>query len=162
MKRHPAWLAAGLLLFAVIACNLSKNTNSNNANRNTNDNKSANANQPNRTNADVYINRIYMAKDNNGRPGDETASFSATDRVVHCVAELNKAKKGTEVRYIWKMIDVEGAKDKEIRKTDYTTKSFESKVQGHLSLPYDWPKGKYGVDVYIDGELDKTIEYTIE
>ena len=163
MKRHPAWLAAGLLLFAVLACNLSKNSNnSNNANKNTNENKSANTSQPNRTNADVYVNRVYMAKDNNGKPGDETTTFEAADHMVHCVAELNKAKKGTEVRYVWKMIDVEGSKNKEIRTTDYSTKSFENKVHGHLSLPYDWPKGRYGVEVYINGELDKTVEYTIE
>ncbi len=162
MKRHPAWLAAGLLLFAVLACNLSKNRNTNNSNRNGNENKSSNTNQPNRTNAEIYVDRVYMAKDNNGKPGDETTTFSSSDHVVHCIAELNKAKKGTEVRFVWKMIDVAGTTNKEIRKTDYTTRSFENKVHGHLSLPYDWPKGKYGVEVYINGELDKTLDYTIE
>lgn len=162
MKRHPAWLAAGLLLFAVLACNLSKNKNTNNSNQNTNENKSSNTNQPNRTNAEIYVDRVYMAKDNDGKPGDETTSFSASEHVVHCIAELNKAKKGTEVRFVWKMIDVAGTTNKEIRKTDYTTRSFENKVHGHLSLPYDWPKGKYGVEVYINGELDKSLEYTIE
>jgi hypothetical protein len=35
-------------------------------------------------------------------------------------------------------------------------------VHGHLTLPYDWPKGTYEVDVYINGALDKTIKYTID
>ena len=103
-----------------------------------------------------------MAKDDDGKAGDETTSFEATEHTVHCVAELNKAKKGTEVRFVWKMIDVAGSKNKEIKTTDYTTKSFENKVHGHLTLPYDWPKGHYGVEVYINGDLDKTIDYTIE
>jgi len=164
MKHHSGWLAAGLLLFVVLACNLSKNSNNNNgnANKNANENKATNTAQPKRTNADVYVARLYMAKDNNGKPGDETTSFDASDHTVHCISELNKAKKGTEVKYIWKMIDVGGTKDKEIRTTDYTTNSFENKVHGHLTLPTDWPKGTYGVEVYINGELDKTIEYTIE
>jgi len=71
-------------------------------------------------------------------------------------------KKGTEVRYVWKIWDVEGEKDKEIKTTDYTTNSFENKVHGHLQLPSDWPKGTYRVEVYINGNLDKTIDYTIE
>lgn len=164
MKRHPAWLAAGLVIFALLACNLSKNSNnSNNSNKNSNENTNTNSNkQSSRSNPEVYVNRLYMAKDENGKPGDETSSFQAAEHTVHCIAELNKAKKGTKVRFIWKMLDVAGSKDKEIRTTDYTTNSFENKVHGYLTLPYDWPKGKYGVEVYIGGELDKTIDYSIE
>ena len=163
MKRHPAYLAAGLLFFAVLACNLSKNSNnSNNSNKNSNDNKNTNTNkQSSRTNPDIYVTRIFMAKDENGKPGDETLTFETSDHTVHCIADLNKAKKGTAVRFIWKMIDVAGSKDKEIRRTDYTTNSFENKVHGYLTLPNDWPKGTYGVEVYINGEFDKSIEYTI-
>ena len=165
MRRHPAWLAAALVIFALLACNLSKNSNNaNNSNKNSNDNKNSNSNankQSSRTNADIYVDRVYMAKDENGKPGDETLTFETSDHTVHCIAELNKAKKGTDVRFIWKMVDVAGSKDKEIKKTDYTTNSFENKVHGYLTLPYDWPKGTYGVEVYINGELDKTIEYTI-
>jgi hypothetical protein len=164
MKRHPAWSATGLLIFALLACNLSKNSNnSNNSNKNSNDNKNTNTNkQSARTNPDIYITRIFMAKDDNGKPGDETSSFQAAEHTVHCIANLNKAKKGTKVRFTWKMIDVAGSKDKEIRTSDYTTNSFEKKVHGYLTLPSDWPKGTYGVEVYIDGELDKSIEYTVE
>ena len=163
MKRHPAWLAAGLLLFTLLACNLSKNSNnSNNSNKNSNDNKNTNTNkQSSRTNPDIYVTRIFMAKDDNGKPGDATLTFETSDHTVHCIAELKKAKKGTAVRFIWKMIDVAGSKDKEIRRTDYTTNSFENKVHGYLTLPNDWPKGTYGVEVYINGEFDKSIEYTI-
>ena len=102
MKRHPAYLAAGLLLFAVLACNLSKNSNNNNSN---NSNKNSNTNkatpQPTRAaNADVFVDKIYMAKDKNGQAGDETSSYAPDDRTVHCIIELNKAKKGTQVRFI--------------------------------------------------------------
>jgi len=48
MKIHSGWLAAGLLLFALLACNLSKNNNNaNNSNKNANENKSARS-QPTR------------------------------------------------------------------------------------------------------------------
>lgn len=162
MKRHSGWLAAGLLMFAVLACNLSKNGNNNSNNSNSNTNKNTNSATTNRpANADVYVDQISMAKDDNGKPGETATSFEPGDRTIHCVAELNKAKKGTEVRFVWKAVDVAGSKNEEIKTIDYTTRSFENKVRGHLSLPYDWPKGTYQVDVYVNGALDKTIKYTI-
>jgi hypothetical protein len=163
MKLHSGWIAAGLLLFVVLACNLSKNgNNSNNSNRNTNQNTSK-APTPNRpANAEVYVNRIYMARDNNGKPGAETNSFDPSDRTVYCVIDLNKAKKGIDVRYVWKAVDVEGRKDEEIKTIEYTTNSFEKQVQGHLQYSTDWPTGTYRVEVYINGNLDKTIDYTID
>jgi len=162
MKTHRGWLAAGLLIFAVLACNLSRNSNnSNNTNKNSNENKATP--QPTRNpNAEVYVTRIYMAKDANGKPGSETTSFLTSDRTVHCVIELNKAKRGTKVRFIWKAVDVQGSKNEEIKTIDYTTNSFENKVRGHLTLPKDWPPGKYRVEVYINESLDKTIDYTME
>src|SRR6266480_2479914 len=126
MKLHTGWLATGLLLFALLACNLSKNNNNaNNSNKNSNENKPAKAQPTRPANADVYVNRVYMAKDKNGQPGDETTSYDPTDHMVHCIIELNK-------------------------------------VHGHLQLPSDRPKGTYRVEVYINGNLDKTIDYTIE
>lgn len=162
MKIHRGWLATGLLMLAVLGCNLSRNSNnSNNSNKTANENK-ATPQPTRRANADVYVTRIYMAKDDDGKPGDETSSFAPDDRTVHCIIELNKAKKGTKVRFIWKAVDVQGSKNEEIKTIDYTTNSFENKVRGHLTLPRDWPTGKYQVEVYINDDLDKTIDYTIE
>jgi len=161
MKIHPGWLATALLLFVVFGCNLSKNSNnSNNSNRNANDNR-ATPEPTRRASSDIFVERIFMAKDNDGKPGEETDSFAPSDRTVHCVIELNKAKKGTKVRFIWKAVDVAGEQNQEIKTIDYTTNSFENKVRGHLTLPRDWPAGKYRVEVYINDSLDKTIDYTI-
>jgi len=141
MKIHSGWLAAGLLLFAVLACNVSKNTNnSNNTNKNSN---SSTSTRP--ANADVYIDQINMAKDENGEPGESTTSFAPDEHTVHCVINLNKAKAGTKVKFTWIGVDVEN-----------------NKVHAHLTRPKDWPKGTYKVEVYINGALDKTITYTVE
>src|SRR5438874_1370902 len=91
MKLHSGWLAAGLLLAVVLACNTSKNGNNSNSNNsnNSNSNKSSNT-RP--ANAEVYVETIEMAKDKDGEPGDTTTSYEPGDRTVHCVAHLNKAK----------------------------------------------------------------------
>lgn len=163
MKRYSGLLAAGLMISVVLACNLSKNSN----NSNNSNNRNANANRATplptrRPNTDVFVNRIYMAQDNNGKPGNETSSFAGSDRKIHCVIELNKAKKGTQVRFIWKAVDVAGVPSGEIKTIDYTTNSFENKVHGNLSRQQDWPVGKYRVEVYVNDSLDKTIDFTIE
>jgi len=162
MKIHSGWLAAGLLLFAVLACNLSKNTN--NSNNSNNSNKNSDSSTSTRSaNADVYIDQINMAKDDNGEPGESATSFAPDDHTVHCVINLNKAKAGTKVKFTWIGADVEGMKkNEEFKSIDYTTNSFENKVHAHLTLPKDWPKGKYKVEVYINNALDKTISYTVE
>ena len=162
MKRHSGWLAGGLLLFVVLACNLSKNNNNSN-NSNSNSNKNSNAITNSRpANADVYIETTSMAKDKNGDPGATTTTFAPDDHTIHVVADLNKAKGGTKVKFVWKAVDVAGAKDKEIKTIDYTTKSFENKLHGQLTKPTDWPKGTYQVEIYINGFLDKSIIYTVE
>ena len=168
MKLHSGWIAGVLLLSVIFACDLSNkngnnsnNSNNSNSNKNKNENTSTGPTTNRPANAEVYVDQIYMARDNDGEPGDKTSSYEPTDHTVHCLIDLNKAKKGTEIRFVWKAVDVEGEKNKEIKTTDYTTNSFENKVHGHLKLPYDWPKGTYRVEVYINGNLDKTIDYTI-
>jgi len=97
MKRHSGWLAAALLLFVVLACNLSKNGNNNSNNKNASTPPKMRA-----ANADVYINKIRMAKDNKGEPDTgETSTFDSGDTTIHCVINLNKAKKGTTVKFSW-------------------------------------------------------------
>src|SRR5260370_4086506 len=98
MKIHSGWLAAGLLLAVVLACNTSKNSNNSNSN-NSNSNKSSNSSSNTRpANADVYVDKISMAKDNNGEPGDTTTSFQPAAHTVHSGAELNKAKSAPAVK----------------------------------------------------------------
>lgn len=155
MRKHPAWLAAGLLLFAVLACNLGKNKNNN-----SNDNK---ANIATETGSGAAIKEIYMAKDDgNGQPGDHTTTFAPGDHTIHCVATLKEAKAGTQMKFSWSIVDADGTQDQKIKDIDYTTKALEGVVHGHLTLPQDWPKGKYKVQVYVNGNLDKTLNYTVQ
>jgi uncharacterized protein involved in high-affinity Fe2+ transport len=155
MKCHPGWLAAGLVLFAILACSIGNTNDSNNSNSNSNTNQSAST-------ADIHIDKIHMAKDQNGEPGESAKTFDPADRTIHCVITLNKAKAGTAIKFVWIMADVEGSKNEQIKSIDYTTKALEDNVHGHLMLQKDWPKGSYRVEVYINGVLDKTIDYTVE
>src|SRR5260370_35620711 len=110
MKCHPGWLAAGLVLFAVLACSIG-NTNNDNSNSNSNSSTTKKT-----STADVYIDKIHMAKDEKGEPGESPRSFDPSDRTIHCVITLNKAKPGTAVQY-WCVMSGVGEADEEQMKS---------------------------------------------
>jgi hypothetical protein len=151
MKHHPAWLAAGLLVFVLLACNLGKKTNSNSNSSTASDQGPGN-----------YIQEIHMAKDDGGKPGDQTDSFAPSDKTIHCVATLKEAKAGTQMKFAWWIVDAEGSKNQKIKEIDYTTRPLENVVHGHLTLPQNWPSGKYKCQVFVNGDLDKTVNYVVE
>ena len=158
MKMHPAWLATGLLVFVVLACSLG---NTKNANTNSNSNSNSNSTASRDLGSGAAIEEIHMAKDDNGDPGTETDSFNPGDRTVHCVAKMKEPKSGTKMRFEWWAVDVEGTENQKIQEINYTTKAFDNVIHGHLTYPKDWPSGKYKVEVYVNGNLDKTAFYTV-
>ena len=141
MKHNPAWLAAGLLVFVVLACNFSAGTNSNSG----------------------PISKISMAKDNGkGDPGDETNTFSPSDHKIHCLVTLKEPKEGIKVTFVWWIVDAGGTKDDKLKELDYTTESDVKLVHGNLSSTRDWPSGKYKVEAQINGKSEKTVSFTVE
>ena len=166
MKLHPALLALGLVVAAGLACNFSVgNTNNGNVATNTNAantgpaSKSGNASAPN-TSGGVSVEKLYMAKD---KDGNEVTTFSPSDRTVYAVATLSDFKAGTHVKFTWYAADVEGqTKDTEVQHVEYTTGSLENKVSAHLTLPKDWPKGRYRVETEVNGKADKEVWYNIK
>ncbi|HJZ79914.1 MAG TPA: tetratricopeptide repeat protein [Pyrinomonadaceae bacterium] len=112
-------------------------------------------------NTEIAIQRIYMAKNNNGKPGEPALGFIPSDRTIFCVIEFNIAKPGTQIRFVWKTGEIEGSRNEEIKTVDYTTKPLEDRVQGNLTLPRDWPTGTYKVDIYINGTFARTVNYRV-
>ena len=160
MKRHPGWLATGLLLAIVLECNVSKNFNSTSS-----ENRSANTStNTRRANADFYVKLVYMAKAEYGKVGGEsTTTFAPSDRTVHCVVTFNKTQPGTKIRLVWVAENVEGkSKHSELDSIDHITDVDEDRTDFHLTWSRDWRPGTYRVEIYIDGILDKTIDYTVE
>jgi serine/threonine protein kinase len=125
------------------------------ANRNTDSSEQYVANP-----SDVHIDALYMA---DSPDGTATTSFSPTDHTVYAIVKLNKIAGGTQVRFTWIAVDVAGEQQgSKIRDVDYTMGAMENIVKAHLTLPQDWPTGQYKVEVYLNGNLEQTIEYTVE
>jgi hypothetical protein len=154
MKRHSAWLAVSLLLFVVLACNLGKKS------------ETGSTNPPGTTTSTTStgaISEMHMAKDDGkGDPGDSTNIFSASDRTIHAVAKLAEPKAGTKMKFSWFIVDAGGSKNEKIKDIDYTTGASENIIHGHLTLPRDWPTGKYKVDLYVNDNLEKTAQFSVK
>lgn len=158
MKRHSAWLALGLVLLVVLACSLGKKSTNVSPNRNATEGSA-----PSDATSTGAIKELHMAKDDGkGDPGDETNAFSPGDRTIHCVAKLAEAKAGTKMKFSWFIVEANGTKNEKIRDIDYTTRALENIVHGHLTLPQDWPSGKYRVEVSVNGNLEKTAQYSVK
>jgi hypothetical protein len=158
MRRRPAWLAVGLILFVLVGCNLGRKT------ADVANNKSP---EPENTSQDASstgaISEIYMAKDDgNGDPGDKASVFGENDRTIHCVTKLNNPKPGTNMKFTWWVVEAAGAQNEKIRDIDFSTRALEDVVHGHLTPPNDWPPGKYKVEVYVNGNLERTVGYIVE
>jgi hypothetical protein len=156
MKRHSTWLAVGLLLFVVVACSFgTKSTNlstNNSATEGTSPSASSNG----------ALQDLHMAKDKGGDPGEETNEFSPGDRTIHCVAKLANPKAGTKIRFSWFIVDAGGSKNEKVKDIDYTTGALDNIIHGHLTLPRDWPVGKYKVDVFVNGNLEQTARFSVK
>ncbi|MFN2511804.1 MAG: hypothetical protein ABR568_10220 [Pyrinomonadaceae bacterium] len=157
MKPNSAWLAVGLLLFVVVACSLGKKST------NVSTNSATEGRAASEATSTGAIAELHMAKDNGkGDPGDQTNVFSPGDRTIHCVAKLDAANAGTKMKFSWFIVDAGGSKNEKIKDIDYTTRAQENIVHGHLTLPQDWPSGKYRVEVSVNGNLEKTAQYSVK
>ncbi len=160
MKRHPAWLAVGLMLFVVIACNLGRRT-TNLSTNNTAGSNTSSSNTP--STATGALTETHMARDDGkGDPGQETNTFDPKDRTIHCVTTLKEAKSGTQMKFSWFIVEAGDRKDEKLSDIDYTTRGLEDVVHGHLVARRDWMPGRYKVEIYVNGNLEQIVTYTVQ
>lgn len=144
-------------VFWMVSSGLNDNTNSN-TNRVVNANSNA-SQQPSQT-PKLEITRVYMSLHDGDAPGEEVESFSPSDRTVYCIVELNDAQPGARVTSTWTVVDSEQLKNQKIGEQSYTTGKLKT-FDFHLTNQQDWPPGDYKVDVYLNGQLARSVDYEI-
>jgi hypothetical protein len=148
------------MLFVVLACNLGKRSTNLSTNKAS---EAENANASSASTSTGVLEDVHMARDDGkGDPGEQTNTFNVKDRTIHCVTKLKDAQAGTKMKFSWYVVEAEGTSNEKIRDIDYTTRALENVVHGHLTAPRDWPVGKYKVEVYVNGNLENTLTYTVE
>ncbi|MCP3982037.1 MAG: hypothetical protein GY716_22255 [bacterium] len=110
----------------------------------------------------VGVTRVTLARDDgNGEPGQPTLVFSPADRTFHAVIDLDHVAGALEARLIWIAVDAGGETNETIDVA--TFRGVEANVvKGRLTLPSDWPVGKYRLEIYLNGQLEETVDFTVE
>ena len=105
------------------------------------------------------ISDAFMAADHDGT--QPTTVFSA-DQVFYCIVQVANAPEDTTLRVVWTAVAVDGEDpNTEINTTDATVGTLDSFVF-NLSNDGLWPPGQYKVDIYLNDELDQTLEFSVQ
>ena len=163
-KSYRGWLVIGLLVFVINGCSGARQASNQTNTQAGNPSQSEGSASAKSTG---IIKQVHMAKDNGkGGPGEEADTFGPTDHTIHCVVELAEPNPGAKIRYSWWIVEAAGEKNEKLQNEkiedlEYTTKPDERIIHGHLAVPDDWPPGKYKVDVYVNGNLEQSVEYNV-
>lgn len=105
------------------------------------------------------IRDAYMARDAGG--GDRTTVFSQSD-VFYCVVELANAPEDTTVKVVWYAVNVEGT-DPNTMIDEFETTSADATLPFSLtSNSGTWPTGTFKVEIYLNGTLDRTLDFEVQ
>lgn len=105
------------------------------------------------------ISDAYLTTDE--QKSGETDSFS-NDQAFYCIVEVANAPDDTTLKAVWIAVDVEGVEP------NYIIDEVEITTDGKEVFTFDlkndnlWPDGKYKVEIYMDGDLEKTLEFSVQ
>ena len=132
IKKFPMFLALIVLFLSALACEFSAST--------------------------ANISDAWMSSDEGG---SQRVTAFAQDAVFYVQVDLQNAPDDTTLKAVWTAVE---AQDTEpglvITETEFTTG--DGLVHFTLSNDNLWPVGKYKVDIYLNNQLSKTVEFEVK
>ena len=103
----------------------------------------------------------YFATGTKGMPGTRVAGFKKTDRTFFFVGELKSIAMSPVIHFAWHAISPDDRQDILVAEADASA-MFGNQVIGSVTLPRDWPPGKYRVDVSVNRRLALSVPFRVE
>jgi hypothetical protein len=131
VKKSPILLALAVLVLAALACAFNAST--------------------------ANIADAWMSTD---EAGDARVTAFAQDAAFYAQVDLQNAPDSTALKAVWTAVEAQDTDpNMVITETEITTGS----GLVHFTLTNDnlWPTGKYKVDIYMDGQLARTLEFEV-
>jgi hypothetical protein len=117
--------------------------------------------------SDVSIEKVTLVRDA-GDKFEAVKNFKPSD-TFGVLVQLSEPTTGTKVKAVWTAVDAGGLEnkkifEKEVEITPETLKDVANKNRIDFTLSHDnpYPTGDYKAEIYLNGELDQTIEFKIE
>lgn len=111
---------------------------------------------------ELRLTNLRMALDQEGE--NVTTTFSPTD-VFFAVADLYNAPQGTQLEARWTAVnvaDLEPNVEFQTQTLDIAEENYSGTIYFQLSSAESWPVGQYKVDVYLNGTLAQTVEFSVQ
>ena len=102
--------------------------------------------------ASVYVEKIYLAKDDGGgKPGVEANVFSTTDVPIYCVVLFDSVKPAI-IKMNFIAVNVVGVKpETKVISISYKTDGTQDRVNFTGKPEGVWTAGNYRIDIFVDG-----------
>ncbi|WP_298008136.1 MULTISPECIES: hypothetical protein [Anaerolinea] len=104
------------------------------------------------------IQEVWMSTDD---AGEQRTTVYAPDAVFYAQVDLRNAPDDTQLKAVWTAVDVEGADPNTVlAETEFTSGS--GQVTFNLTNDQLWPPGTYRVEIYLNGKLDKSVDFSVQ
>jgi len=152
MFRKTGLLLISLLILLTLACGFSASVG----------NESTLTPAPGSSGVIEKITLAQGVQGDDAHPVNPTTVFSK-QATIHAVVRVKNAPDDTKVTASWFVVDVGGAAEagSSIDSADYTTGGTRN-IDFTLKPKNPWPAGKYKVEILVNGESYKTLEYTVK
>ncbi|HKJ27365.1 MAG TPA: hypothetical protein VJ965_06990 [Anaerolineales bacterium] len=105
------------------------------------------------------ISDAWMSTD---QEGDQRTTTFAPDEIFYAQVDLNNAPEDTSVRVVWIAEDVEDT-EPEFQMNEFEYVGDEGGLFFELeNSDYLWPNGQYRVDIYLNGEFDRSLSFSVQ
>ena len=109
----------------------------------------------------VKIQSVTLARDDgSGNSGETVTDFKPTDHTFYANITLDRFDTNLKVKVTWVAVDAGGTTNHEIDSSEFTA-LVANTVNAKLSLPNDWPTGKYRVDIYLNDALQQSVSFNV-
>jgi hypothetical protein len=135
MKKTYFWMACivAALALSILACGFSAST--------------------------ANISEATLTRDEAGN--DPTTTFSPGD-TFYLIVQLANAPDDTVVKASWTAVDVEGADPNTFIDESEITSGSGTITFNLTNSQGQWPAGSYKVDLYLNDELERTLEFSVQ
>ncbi|MCE5207275.1 MAG: hypothetical protein LLG42_03080 [Chloroflexi bacterium] len=104
------------------------------------------------------IKEAYLASDEEGT--NRTEVFGQ-DEPFYCIVQVANAPDDTSVKAVWYAVEVTDT-EPNLLIDEYSVTTGDGAIPFSLTNNGPWPTGTYKVEIYLNDELNKTIEFTVQ
>ena len=84
------------------------------------------------------------------------------DQTFYCVVKVANAPEDTTLKAVWTAVDVEGVDPNLLISEFELTTETENEFTFNLQNDQLWPVGTYKVEIFMNGVLEKTLEFEVQ